>query len=745
MNDGSVANMSTDKIDPATGANYAAGPWNNAGIDNLQSVSVSVGALAYVANPGTGLTRINRSDGIWLHTTGRLANGADFQVVTRDVYSGTANTAANNLGLDISWSVGENDDNNGNAADGGTTRSRIGPGIKFSKKTSGGQQVRPTVQNARMSFGHLSSADSVSLATNNSSRPMRTLDFRDDDNDVADGSNNLLPAERRNNRPFADPIAGSDANLDINSGFTRLTAKSIVEGSYGALAPLTYVFVKRPDAVNYNNPNKIKGDNDGDDVVDVRNNIFNAIANFPPTSISNPADQMLQSGFMLPQFAKVRETIDRLNSHEANPNYNAALSAAFLGSTYAANFTVADPSSITTGTGSTYGNNNIGAGSATPVGGAIPINDKNWLFGDFDQRGAASGVSGKGVRDYSDLAVAQQAQAALQASGQGVDWNVNAGSNAQVITGLPTQLTIGGSQTLTKGDLIVLGDYDADGDFDGKDLYHFGRGASLADNPASTVLTAASGADFGDRVRRGVLRKNAALDWLHANATSQQKLEATASAVNDPTGANAFNKFDVNRDGMVSRRDAKIVDQFIGKDYRNLDDQTSAVTEGVAGLISLVDVELNDTGTITHVAPGAADQSDTKLVVYNLQGRDVTPSRTGNEVDGINRLLNGDANFDGAVNDFDFSALATNFGGSGKKWSGGDFNFDGNVNDFDFSALATNFGKTLAGGSPAPLPAESWEQLAAFGASIGVQVPEPGALGVIAIGALATLRRRTRR
>ena len=61
-------------------------------------------------------------------TTGRLANGADFNVTTRDVNSGTLNVAASNVGLDASFAVGENDDNNGNAADGGTTKIRIGSG-----------------------------------------------------------------------------------------------------------------------------------------------------------------------------------------------------------------------------------------------------------------------------------------------------------------------------------------------------------------------------------------------------------------------------------------------------------------------------------------------------------------------------------------------------------------------------------------------------------------------------------------
>src|SRR5205814_791262 len=197
-------------------------------------------------------------------------------------------------------------------------------------------------------------------------------------------------------------------------------------------------------------------------------------------------------------------------------------------------------------------------------------------------------VSGKGVRDYSDVSVAQQAQAALAASGLGTDWNVNAGSNATNVAGLPTAM----NGTFTKGDLIVLGDFNADGIFDGRDLYLMARGAALADSTGSSILTGS----FADAVRKGVLRKNAALDLLQGTATAQQKAEASSD------GGLEFVKQDVNRDGKTDLSDALIVDKFIGKDYRDLDDQLAAaiVVNGVLKPISLVNVELNDTGTITQ-------------------------------------------------------------------------------------------------------------------------------------------------
>src|SRR5205823_850016 len=149
------------------------------------------------------------------------------------------------------------------------------------------------------------------------------------------------------------------------------------------------------------------------------------------------------------------------------------------------------------------------------------------------------------------------------------------------------------------GDLIVMGDFNSDGKFDGKDLYLLARGAALADNTSTDQLTAASGSEFGDQARNGVLRKNAALDYLDTTFAlgTQQRVDARASATNDPTGANSFNKRDVNRDGRTDLDDAFIVDKFFGKDYRNLDDQLAAtintdgtIKPGAQQPISLVDV-----------------------------------------------------------------------------------------------------------------------------------------------------------
>lgn len=777
--DEGALNMRTDVINPSTGTNYTAGPWNTAGIGNLHNETVAITATTFSANPGTGLTRINRSDAQWLQATGRLRNGADFNSATRDVNSGTLNVATLNVGLDPSFAVGENDGGLG----GGTTEDTLGAGIRFSNKASGGSNVRPTVQNARMGIGHLSISDyrSGSGGANNGNRPLRALEYRDDDNDVADGSNAPFG--------FADPASGQ---------FTRISAQNIVNGSYAIYQNQTYVTVQRPDAAfagdsvatwsaRTDNPTTgtgIKGDNAGNDVFDVRQNILGSVATFPSASVNNPADALIRQSFILPQFMLVRKDRDGINQSVSNPGYDSLRSGQFLGSGLANNFGAPDPSTVTTGSSTSY-YGNLGpflSDGVTPrPQGAIQISNDNFLFGDFDQRAAAGGISGKGVRDFSDLDVARRAQAALQA-GPGTSMFVGGVNGTAVSNATFAEIGFGP----TKGDLIVLGDMNADGTFTGEDLRRMARGTSLADSTGSNVLTG----NFADSVRNGVLRKNAALDQLHTGglaASTAQRAEARAIVLNtngtvaadlDPSGANAFNKFDVNRDGGVSRRDAKIVDFFVGKDYRNLNDQLGAVlrtdngsggagsgadlagqafANGVAPLdpaadanlnisrraIDLVDVELNDTGNISHTADGGGD-SDMKRMVFNLQGRDITSSRTGNEVDGVNKLLNGDANFDGSVGQADFGLLASSFGQGGRKWSGGDFDFDGQVGQSDFGLLASNFGLSLSGGGP-NLQSGDYAALVAFGESIGVAVPEPTAVGLLAAAAGGLLARRRRR
>ena len=88
----------------------------------------------------------------------------------------------------------------------------------------------------------------------------------------------------------------------------------------------------------------------------------------------------------------------------------------------------------------------------------------------------------------------------------------------------------------------------------------------------------------------------------------------------------------------------------------------------------------------------------------------------------------GDANLDGTTNFNDLLRLSQNYNLGGKLFDEADFNYDGTVNFNDLLILSQNYNQSYPSGSPAA----------------GAAVPEPGVLGVLAMGAMGLLGRRRR-
>jgi hypothetical protein len=107
--------------------------------------------------------------------------------------------------------------------------------------------------------------------------------------------------------------------------------------------------------------------------------------------------------------------------------------------------------------------------------------------------------------------------------------------------------------------------------------------------------------------------------------------------------------------------------------------------------------------------------------------------------------LLGDADLNGIVNGTDFAILAANFNKDVPGWDQGDFDYNNIVNGSDFADLASNFNKGASGGSVG-VPAWDDPALVAFAEANGLMadVPEPGALGFLMVGAMGILTRRQR-
>ncbi len=694
----SYLNMPANAQNPraAAGTTFGVGAWNNAtngGLGNLNSQLTAVTATAFVSNPGTGLAELNRTDSDWLEMNGRLSNGATFNMTTRDVNSGTRDVSALDTGVDPTWASGKDDNGNGNLANGATntgfSQTSIGPDMRFSNKTAGGAQLRPTVQDNRMAVGTLSINDAGGNDLQTKANALQVLSYAD----TASGYSNAVS-------PNYQTISNGTYVIYQNEQVVTLKTPGADYGSEG-------VTTNSNGAEILNGP--VQGDDADGDVVALLNNTSESVASGTnPTSPADPADGLEQQGYLVPTLMAVEKNfngqgliqengaVDQGNIvSQTNPSYNAAAFAAYSQAGGYGQTALPVLGTVTTGTGSTYG----GAGSSQALGAGvingdtnssstgIGIDSTNYIFGNFNQNG---------IRDFSAVKSAVAADQALigaditaGATVPGSEFTATADGDASGTSGLVNSTLIAytsqdGPQSLQKGDLIVMGDYNGDGHFDGADLVAMAEGVALSDNSSVATLT-----NSATMYQTGVLDKNQAFDYVNSTigdiTPADQYIRKTGAAVlegtaipagatpvyvpgsssvvqtdpiataeqgtnvyeysYDPTGVNTFNKSDVNRDGTIDFNDAVIVDNDNGQDYTSLADQTAATIQspvtGTPEPFNLVMAKQSDGSSVI----GASDVSvvntqltgtgTTNWYGYNLQKNGpstITWERTGGQV-----------------------------------------------------------------------------------------------------------------
>lgn len=187
------------------------------------------------------------------------------------------------------------------------------------------------------------------------------------------------------------------------------------------------------------------------------------------------------------------------------------------------------------------------------------------------------------------------------------------------------------------------------------------------------------------------------------------------SAVFDPAS-------DIDGDGRVATSDLLALNGlFIGKGASQ-----AAIDETIAARVRRADV--SESGGTT------GDDIDTLYAnfgssawIYDIDGNGTTSlSDVETLLEDLLGTRRGDANLDRQVSLLDLNTLGTNFG-QAAGWAGGDFNGDGQVTLLDLNALGAEFGFDNSASARA-LPS----------------VPEPGAIVLLGLGALALVRRRSR-
>jgi fibronectin-binding autotransporter adhesin len=339
----------------------------------------------------------------------------------------------------------------------------------------------------------------------------------------------------------------------------------------------------------------------------------------------------------------------------------------------------------------------------------------------------AQGSSGTLTIDDTTDTNGENPLIAVTAGNHAITAPVNLVDGVTVSTATNTSLTIGG---LVNGDGI---------------LTNSGSGTLIVSTTGSiqVPLLASANVTFASHNSGGLLVQNVAGLWVSTGANvivadpsnqthANRTVLATQSLYFDGSSGAWAGQLDLGGNDMIVRNGVigDVTDQVrsgfnvANGGYWNGQGITSSDAKNDPTHLMALGVVQNDDGT----------------------GNPYYTSFDGQPVDITDVLVKytyyGDANLDGKIDGTDYSLIDFGFGSNGAVtgWQNGDFNYDGFIDGSDYSLIDNSFNSQ--GTIPLAQVAANTAEIATSG---GSAVPEPTTLGLLAIGALATLGRRRRR
>ena len=620
---------------------------NSADSNTIFDTPLAWAPITPMINLGVGRTQIKASELQYAFVTGRLPNGENLVVATRDVGSGTRNGFMNTLGIDPSWGMGDNIGGLSTV----TTQSEYGANFSPTNKGSNGL-MESIVFNHRLALGYVGAERGVNggwLVPSPIGTPENIrAEVLAVQNDHIGGT--------QYSRPDIDDVLDNTEN-----GF--------ILGGPAVLASIG-------DPRNQNERGGTPGNNNprmrNKYAAAYLNNISKSIINFVsvPADVANVGSpgELLATRFILSPAQDF--IIDPFNSPFLMPNPNFlqvlqddARSRSVLGNAVYDNYNLrglgrVPTRSVVTGT-NPYADGVVnGANYVTFSGTAVTYNVfntavmlRNKIAGDF---------SGNGLRDSGDITELARA----------INWRLN-GAAWSPANGTGAAPAAGGISGAIGSNIVVeiIGDFDGNGVFNKADARYFADGLALysgvlnrkkAFTDLDNAWAPAPGNFFGYAAHStGFAYKagDARADVANAAGTVTRGFA--------PTGAdNLINAADITYISAQWHSGTVDVANGIGRTPVSVDwanDLTSA---------ELADLSADVTGDLV------VNYEDTLEVVHCILGTTMTDF----DLDGTN-YLNGDAE--------DIAAFAANENLAGG-FAQGDANGDGLVNSFDLCVSDVN-------------------------------------------------------